>query len=279
MSLRQKGVSDIQAKLATGKQLVNPSDDPSKANLIARLESARERQSVYTKNLDSAQTHLVSEESVLATMTEIMQRISELTIQGGNDTLGAGDRNVIGTEIGALRDELLSLANTQDAFGNYLFSGNKVTKPAFTENSSGVVTYNGDYGRLEVNISDDRKMAINTLGHEMFSTADFAALDTLVTKLKANDGTAVRTQLGNVNTISDKLAVAYGAMAGRVQAIESHRLVIEETELRLDQLLMQESDLDYASAVTELSKESLGLQALQASFAKITQMTLFNYLR
>jgi len=49
--------------------------------------------------------------------------------------------------------------------------------------------------------------------------------------------------------------------------------------LRIDELLIRENDLDYAEAVTDLSKESVALQALQASFAKIAQLSLFNFLR
>ena len=61
--------------------------------------------------------------------------------------------------------------------------------------------------------------------------------------------------------------------------MESQRNVIEETTLRIDELLIRENDLDYAEAVTDLSKESVALQALQASFSKIAQLSLFNFLR
>ena len=68
-------------------------------------------------------------------------------------------------------------------------------------------------------------------------------------------------------------------MAGRLAAIESQRTVIDETTLRIDELLIREDDLDYAKAVTELSQESVALQALQASFVKVAQLSLFNFLR
>ena len=103
---------------------------------------------MYGKNVDAAQTRLTSEEAVLTSMTQIMQRITELTVQGGNDTFAPEDRAVIAAEVKALRDELLNLANTQDISGNYIFSGNKVQVPAFVESSSGVVTYNGDHGAV-----------------------------------------------------------------------------------------------------------------------------------
>ncbi len=279
LQTRQNKVAEIQAKLGSGKQLLHPSENPSKADLISRLESGKERQAVYGKNVDAAQTRLTSEEAVLTSMTQIMQRITELTVQGGNDTLAPEDRAVIAAEVKALRDELLNLANTQDINGNYIFSGNKVQAPAFVENSSGVVTYNGDHGRLQINVSDVRRLSINTIGPELFSTADFAALDDLVTKLNADNGSGIRSAISAVETINNKLTVSYGTMASRVAAIESQRTIIEDTELRIDELLLREDDLDYAEAVTELTQESVALQALQASFAKLSQLTLFNFIR
>ena len=61
-------------------------------------------------------------------------------------------------------------------------------------------------------------------------------------------------------------------------AIESQREILEDTELRLTELLQREDDLDYATAVTELTRESVALQALQASFAKLSNLTLFNFI-
>ena len=275
---RQNRVAEIQAKLGSGKQILHPSENPSKADLISRLESAKERQGVYGKNLDAIETRLTAEETVLTSMTQIMQRVTELTVQGATDTVAAEDRVVIAAEIKALRDELLNLANTQDINGNYIFSGTAVQAPAFVESSSGVVSYNGDYGRLEINVSDVRSVSINTIGPELFSSSDFATIDDLVTKLIGDDGPGIRAALTTIEGINNKLTTTYGAMAGRVVAIESQREILEDTELRLTELLQREDDLDYATAVTELTRESVALQALQASFAKLSNLTLFNFI-
>jgi flagellar hook-associated protein 3 FlgL len=68
-------------------------------------------------------------------------------------------------------------------------------------------------------------------------------------------------------------------MAGRMTALDSQYESLEDTQRRLDKLFRSENDVDYAEAVTELSRESLALQALQASFSKLSQLSLFNYIR
>lgn len=276
---RQSSMAEAQAKLATGEQLLYPSDDVSKSNLIASLKSAQQRYAVYTKNLDEAESRFSTEESVLSSMTRVVQRLEELAIQGASDTLGATDRDIIAAEIGALKNELLRLGNTTDINGNYIFSGNKFDEPTFTQDSSGVVQYGGDFSRFKLNVSDVRQLQLNTLGPELMSTEDFAAIDNLIEQLSSDNGEGVREALDEISGIGENLTVSYAAMGSRASAIESQREVIEESQLRFDQLLMKESDLDYAKAVTELTKESLALQAIQASFAKITQLSLFDYVR
>ena len=132
---------------------------------------------------------------------------------------------------------------------------------------------------MTINISDVREVSLNTLGTEVFSVEEFETLDSLVDSLVANDGNAIRRSIDSLNGISDGLAQSYAAMAGRVSALESQREVLEDASLRIDKLLMGERDLDYASAVTDLTKESVALQALQASFTKIAQLSLFNFMR
>ena len=59
-------------------------------------------------------------------------------------------------------------------------------------------------------MSDVRKMAINTLGPELFSANDFATLDDLVLRLTTDDGAGIRSALTKLNTISDRLTTSYG---------------------------------------------------------------------
>lgn len=276
---RQSSMAEAQARMASGQQLLYPSDDISKSNLIASLNSAKERYAIYSKNIDEVETRFSAEESVLSSMTKVVQRIEELTTQAANDTLGATDRGIIGAEVAALKSELFRLGNTTDINGNFIFSGNKFDSPTFFEDGSGAVQYGGDYGRFNINVSDTRQLQVNTLGPELLSTEDFAALDRLIAHLSQDNGEGIRDALDDVSSIGENLIVSYAAMGGRASAIESQRELLEESQLRFDQLLMKESDLDYAEAITELTKESLALQAIQASFAKITKLSLFDYVR
>ncbi len=279
MSDGQFSISEIQAKLGTGKQLTAPSQDAQKTNLIARLQSSLQRQDVYRENIDFAKTRLNSEETALTSITQVLQRASELAIQSANGTMVAQDRAVLAAEVTELRKELVRLANSRDLEGNYIFAGNRIDSPPFAQDDQGNVEYYGDYGRLMISVSDSRSVAVNTLGNELLTTDDFEAVKLLEDGLLTNDVAALQQSVDELKMSSDRVSVTFGKMAGRISTLNAQSELLEDTALRLETILSQTGDLDYAKAITQLSKESLALQALQASFTKISQLSLFDFMR
>ena len=88
MSSQRTKVAEIQAQLAAGKQLVQPSDDAEKTGIIQRLSSAFNRQEVYESTLDSVTSRLEVEESAVMSAENIMQRARELEKAIGQRRLG-----------------------------------------------------------------------------------------------------------------------------------------------------------------------------------------------
>ena len=292
MNRQQSNVAEMQAKLASGKNLVKPSDDAEKAALIQRLNSAMQRQDVFGMSLDRAESRLRTEESALIGVQDMLQRIRELAIQGSNDTLSNQDRTIIAKEVASLRDGLFSLANTQDEGGNYIFSGTKVKTPAFSRDADGVMTYKGDQNRTSFDISEHSHVSVNRPGDEIFSSVSrtddngdlatigfFKVIDDFTGALEAGSGANIAQGLEEISSLTDDMAVALADLGSRMNTVDGQRDILADTKLRYQDLLSNAEDLDYATAVTRLSSQILSLEAAQASFAKISQLNLFNYLR
>ena len=292
MNRQQSNVAEMQAKLASGKNLVKPSDDAEKAALIQRLNSAMQRQDVFDLSLDRAESRLQTEESALMGVEDMLQRIRELAIQGSNDTLSNADRTIIAKEVTSLRDGLFSLANTQDESGNYIFSGTKVKTPAFSRDADGVMTYEGDQNQTSVDISEYRQVSVNRPGDEIFSSVSrtnddgdsanigfFKVIDDFIDALEVSNGTNISLGLEEISTLTDDMALSLADLGSRMNTVDNQRDILADTKLRYQELLSNAEDLDYATAVTKLSAQMLSLEAAQASFAKISQLNLFNYLR
>ena len=292
MNRQQSNVAEMQAKLASGKSLVKPSDDAEKATLIQRLNSAMQRQDVYELSLDRADSRLRMEETALSSAQSMLQRIRELAIQGSNGGLSNTDRTIIANEVSSLRDALFSLANTEDESGNFIFSGTAVGTPAFSKDADGVIAYSGDQNKTSVDISEYRQVEINRVGDAAFSSVSrtnndggvstvgfFKVISDFAGALESGNENALSQGLSEVSTLTDDMAFSLADTGSRMNTVNSQRDILADTKLRYQELLSNAEDLDYATAVTRLSAQVLSLEAAQASFAKISQLNLFNYLR
>ena len=291
MNRQQSKIAEMQAKLASGKQIVKPSDDSEKSAVIQRLQTAIDRQSVYERSLDTAENRLASEESALMSSERILQRIRQLAVQSNTDTLSFDDKEILANEITSLREELLSLANTQDANGNYVFAGSNVQAKAFDVNADGDIIYQGDKTQTSVDISDQRRLVLNRAGDEVFASVGrvvdgdtqdisfFKVIDDFAQALATDDEDALNLGLEEISSITEGMGASIADLGARISTVSNQREILEDTNLRYQDLLSNAQDLDYATAVTKLSAELLSLEAAQASFAKISQLSLFNYIR
>jgi flagellar hook-associated protein 3 FlgL len=292
MNRQQSNVAEMQAKLASGKSLVKPSDDAEKATLIQRLNSAMQRQDVHELSLNRADSRLRMEETALSSAQSMLQRIRELAIQGSNGGLSTADRTIIANEVSNLRDALLSLANTEDESGNFIFAGTAVAAPAFSKDADGVITYGGDQNQTSLDISEYRQVELNRAGDAVFSSVlrtnndgegisigFFQVISDFSDALVSGDEATLSQGLTEVSILTDDMAFSLADVGSRMNSVDSQRDILADTRLRYQALLSNAEDLDYATAVTKLSAQMLSLEAAQASFAKISQLNLFNYLR
>jgi flagellar hook-associated protein 3 FlgL len=292
MNRQQSNVAEMQAKLATGKSLVKPSDDAEKATLIQRLNSAMQRQDVYELSLNRADSRLRMEETTLSSAQSMLQRIRELAIQGSNGGLSTADRTIIANEVSNLRDALFSLANTEDESGNFIFAGTAVAAPAFSKDEDGVITYSGDQNQTSVDISEYRQVELNLAGDAVFSSVlrtnndgdisnigFFKVISDFADALESGNEVTLSQGLSEVSILTDEMALSIADVGSRMSTVDTQRDILADTKLRYQELLSNAEDLDYATAVTKLSAQMLSLEAAQASFAKISQLNLFNYLR
>lgn len=287
MTQQHSKVADLQSRIAEGKQLLNPSDDAEKTALIQRLNSAYGRQKVYESTLDRVSNRLALEESAILSSADILQRLKELAVLSKDGNVSSSDRALgIFTEVTQLRASLLSQANHQDIDGNYIFSGSDVKSAAFTD-IAGTTDYRGNQQRMTVDISENLYLELNRPGNAIFSDIGrgsgtvgfFQVIDDFMSALTADNATNIGRALSEINTLSGNMADAIVDIGARQRMADSQKNIIADTKLRYELMLNAETELDYTQAVTQLTSEMLSLEAAQASFAKISQLSLFDYIR
>jgi len=287
----QGSLAKTQEQLSTGKQINKPSDAPDKASLITRLQSEMTRQASYQGNLNAVNIRLQAQETALTNTSDVMYRFKELAVQAANDTLSNADRNTISMEMIQLRDQILSMANSQDSNGNYLFAGSRVSQAPFGEDAKGRVVYQGDQSRMIVPVGDNRRMSLNIPGSDAFvrlvrddgkgnpvGVGFFQALADMVDSVKNTDRPNIQRGIKEIDAMQQSISYATARVGTDMNVVDSQGAVLDEITLRLKTTLSDVLDLDYTEAITKMNKDQLALEAAQSSFAKISKLTLFSYI-
>jgi flagellar hook-associated protein 3 FlgL len=292
MGLTQERLAKTQMQLSSGKELLRPSDAPDESAAVSRLKSAIQRQQSYTDTINTVRDKLSQQETAVDSANDVLIRIKELTIQAANDTYGAEGRKLINIEIRELRDQLLSLANTQDVNGNYIFSGSRAGKQAFASDGTQPFTYLGDQTVNRVSVGDERtvrdgRAATQPFARTIRTAADgepqsvgfFEVIQDLSAALESNNMTNIRRAVSEVGDMQFGMSETLASVGASMNTLDTQLSLAEQNTLRLKGTLSQMEDVDYTQAITKMNKDMLSLEAAQSSFAKISQLNLFSFLR
>jgi flagellar hook-associated protein 3 FlgL len=281
----QTKIGRIQEEVSSGKKLLAPSDDPGAYTVATRLDQTISAMNQYGRNIGMAKSRLAQEDAVLSSVTSIVTRLNELGIQAANGTNDTIARGAIADEMDQLSQQLTALGNSVDANGDYLFAGYKSGNPPFVSTVDGV-SYQGDTGRKEVEIAQGVSTPTSSNGLELFmnvsrqgseSTSIFDIIKSAVTSLKEGHLSSdvlpgLKDAIGHFST--------YQAICGsRLQKVETAETTRQSLMLNTKATLSIIQDADLTELASDLQQKSLTLQAAQSVFAKISQLTLFNFMK
>ena len=85
--------------------------------------------------------------------------------------------------------------------------------------------------------------------------------------------------MGEVDSLTNGVVLARADVGSNLNVLDQQNSILTDTKLTLKTALSSSEDLDYASAITKMNVQMTALQAAQSSFAKISQLSLFNYLK
>ncbi|MFQ5469339.1 MAG: flagellar hook-associated protein FlgL [Gammaproteobacteria bacterium] len=161
-------LSQTQQQLASGKKFLSPSEDPIATSKVLNLEQSMNITNQYQQNSDIARTRLNNEETVLQSLTSVLDRVRELAVQGNNSTYTNVDRLMFASEIRQRLEDVLTLSNTKDASGEFLFSGYQGNVQPFSVDAVGNYIYSGDDGQRYLQIGPTRQVAVGDNGTDVF---------------------------------------------------------------------------------------------------------------
>jgi flagellar hook-associated protein 3 FlgL len=284
MSQLTASADKTQTQIATTKLGVTAASDAASYVKLQQIQRATTGDATYKSNITVAQGVLAQTDQTLDSVQTQLQRALELATRAANDTLSDSDRASIGEELGSIRDTLLGLANTKDDIRGQPLFGGATGDTAYVKNADGSISFAGSGEASGIPVADGETVQPTISGQRVFTTADadmFAILGNLSDALKAGGDVkaAAGTALDGINTSLDQVTLArasIGARGARLD-IEADRLTkVAETR---EETRSGIEDTDIPTAVANLQKTLTVLQATQASFTKLTSVSLFDYLK
>lgn len=283
MGRLQAKANELQAR-GDGKRLHAPSDDAVAYRKLQGLAQAKADDKIDGANLKVAGSVLAQADSVLSSVTDQLQHASELALRASNGTMSAQDRRVIGIEVESILQSLVQLANSTDPRGEPLFGG--------ADGGAGAVRQpDGSYALAStrpsaIPIGEGEAMEANEPASRVFGftgaagpTDALAVLAALAEALRANDAAGIATGVGDLKLAGDQVGAAQASLGARAARIDLAEAQLERAATDREAARSGLEDADIVATATELQKTLTILAVTQASFGKMSSMSLFDYLR
>lgn len=304
---RLKGLSEqlatVQEQISTGKKLQKPGDDAIAFARIATLRRANEGAEVQRKAMDAAAARLSASEVALAGIADLAARAKELALAGRNGALNAGDRTVLALEVRELLAAARGLAEARGADGEALFAGVGVA-PSYGDDAEGLAVWAGLGLPPEV-ATIGRRIAAGITGPEAFGVTApldplapppdpevpppprqrnfFDSLAHLADSLEETRplffDAAMDEAIAAIDDHVGGLAGAQALLGARAARLEAETDRLDRSQLEMKSSLSKLEDTDMTEAIARLDRLSVVLEAAQASFARVSRLSLWDDIR
>ena len=285
----QARLQRTQEELASGTNILTPSDDPVSSARIMSIQSELSRIERYQRNADTANAELRTIELALANIEQVVMRVQELALRGNNGTLNDEDKRIIALEISGLREQLIAISKTKNDSGEFVFSGSRTDTTPYEE-VDGELQYVGADLLRSVNLASAITLETRVNAESVFGALGagdqslFETFDLLDNALSDAELPADQfaTAMGSaLNSLSDGLGrvTSERAVVGlKMNRVDDQISLNDSFNLTLQETLSGLQDLDYAKAISEMNLQMVALEAAQKAYTNTQGLSLFNYL-
>ncbi len=305
-----------EIQVSTGQRLITMADDPEAMIDIKKLTNRMSENDQYIRVNEKAIGELYAVDESITAISDHLNSIRDLAVDGSK-TGNLGNLQTLGIYIRGLLDDIVKEANAEFN-GNYLFSGNKTTPESLDrtppaennmpfeivegepteDNPSGLsVVFKGNFKERMINKDVQTQEQVNTTPDKLFGSSGTEMFDSIINlynlfayndqgQLREKDDTFNKSDIGMLNQYqrevaeyNEKIIDLGGRNGSKINRIEQGVLLLKEENTRLNAFKSESNDTDIAEATINLKKNEIALQYALQIGAKISQNTLFDFLR
>ena len=250
-------LSTAMERLSTGSRINSAKDDAAGLAISNTMTAQIRGMNQGIRNANDGIALAQTAEGALGEVSNMLQRVRELTVQATSGTYSANDKTNLQAEVAALKTQITStLANTQFN-GNKLFDGSAGT--------AGVVKI-----QAGANASDTINLTLTKLTDNATITAVAGAAGppaVVGVDLTTADNTALATIDSALTTVNNTRA-SLGAAQNQMQSAVNN---LTTNATNLTSARSQIKDADFSAETTALAKAQILSQASTAMLAQANQ--------
>lgn len=167
LNQQQSKLLHTQQQLASGRRMLTPADDPFASARALEVSQSDSANTQFVTNRNTAKHSTAMAETILQSVTSLLQDVRTSTIGDGSGILTTPDKHALAEDLRGRLEELEGLANSTDGIGNYLFSGYQGRTLPFVKGYSGI-EYKGDDGQRMIQVDSSRQLATSDSGADIF---------------------------------------------------------------------------------------------------------------
>lgn len=275
--------NSLTSQLSSGLRVQQASDDPLAASTSVRLGSAIARDAAYVNASTGIQSRLQVADSALGSVVTQITSAIALAVKGTNGTMNSADLQAIAQQLGGIRDEVVSLANSSYA-GTYLFSGTQNVQPFSNDTTTtpATVTYSGDTQQQSALTPGGQALVTSVPGSAIFSASGanvLASLNSLIAGFASGD---TSTSLADLNELKSALTNVSAQRSILDASLNTLQLTTTYAQTEQASLTASQTSLvstDSAAVATDLSNNESQQKALLSVMAAIGKTNLFDYMQ
>src|SRR5581483_310460 len=280
LAATQQQQNTASLDLASGSRINRPSDDPAGAAEMVSNSAQSSQADTFLRSINSLNGLLQTADSTLNSVVTALQRAISLGTEGANGTLSDSDRADVASELAGIKQQLLSLANTSYQ-GEFIFSGTSTAQAFVTDaTSSSGVTYNGNSGHNQAEVGQNYSLQINLPGSQLFTAASgnvFQSISDLINALQTNN---------NIGSAVSEVSDAYNHITGQrvfycnaLNQLQAQQTYLNSEKVDLATAANSISATDMAATTTACTQAQVAIQADLAAMSRLSQSSLFYYLK
>lgn len=272
-----------QREIASGQRIHKPSDDLFDSSRAMSVMSEKRRTDGFLRATESTKFLAATLENGVTGVVDLVSKARSLAVRAASDAADAGTE-ALAEEVNAVLEEMLEVGNRR-ALDSYVFAGEASDTEPFTATRdaagdiTAVISAPGIDQALR-RLVGRNEVEVPVTGASLFQEGGdaFQTLIDLRDAILANDHDAIDTAITGLAAIEENGGNQLAALGTFRNRVDTAVVQLDDELIGLEQERSRAMDTDMAEAMVQLSSEEFFYQAALSMSARVSNLSLLNFL-